>query len=177
MTKFYAHTCLLIEFSADRAFVLQSASDIFTELRPSHTCSKISMLVLAFPAMRILWSRSPHATAALFRSLKINHPEPDEVSASKIGMGEEPKEEPQDKDVVPKRGKSDLDKDAAIEVLQSLPGINHTNFRAIMKRVDSLAMLCRMSEGQLAEIIGVPNAKKLHTFLHYRATDAASRGS
>lgn len=174
MTKFYAHTCLLIEFSADKAFILQSASDIFTELRPSHACSKVSMLVLAFPTMRILWSRSPHATATLFRTLKINHPEPDEVAASKVGMEEE------HRDILEagqQRGKSDLDRDAAIEVLQSLPGINHTNFRAVVKRVHSIAQLCRMSEAQLADIIGAPNAKKLYTFLHYRVTDAVIRGS
>ena len=133
------------------------------------------MLVLAFPTMRILWSRSPHSTATLFRSLKINHPEPDEVAASNVGVEEGQKEEAPDA-IVPKRGKNDIDRDAAIEVLQSLPGINHTNFRAVIKKVDSIADLCRMSEAQLSEIIGVPNAKKLYTFLHYRVTDTSSRG-
>ena len=168
MTKFYAHTCLLVEFSADKAFILQSSSEIFSELRPSHTCSKFSMLILAFPSMRILWSRSPHATASLFRSLKTNHPEPDEIAASKIGVDEQHIELEGEET---RRGKNEYDRDVAIEVLQTLPGINRTNYRSVIKCVNSLADLCRMREAQLADMIGAPNARKLYTFLHNRVTD------
>ena len=47
--------------------------------------SKLVLLSLHFPRLRIIWSRSLHATADLFRSLKANQDEPDAAAAALVG--------------------------------------------------------------------------------------------
>ena len=47
--------------------------------------SKLVLLTLHFPRLRLLWSRSLHATADLFRTLKEGRDEPDAVLAASIG--------------------------------------------------------------------------------------------
>ena len=47
--------------------------------------SKLTLLTLHFPRLRIIWSRSLHASADIFRSLKSNQDEPDPVLAASIG--------------------------------------------------------------------------------------------
>jgi DNA excision repair protein ERCC-4 len=142
MTKHYKTPILLIEFERDKAFVLQSSSDLGSDinvrlqclshllhpesqvsrmpchafhdttgelsqlqLAPStiridayirelkcdlvsqgHTLgSKLVLLTLHFPRLRIIWSRSLHATADIFRALKSNQDEPDPAVAALLG--------------------------------------------------------------------------------------------
>ncbi len=47
--------------------------------------SKLVLLTLHFPRLRLLWSRSLHATADLFRALKEGRDEPDALAAAAIG--------------------------------------------------------------------------------------------
>ena len=48
--------------------------------------SKMSLLVLHFPRLRIVWSRSLHATAEIFSALKSNQDEPDVAKAMRVGV-------------------------------------------------------------------------------------------
>ena len=41
---------------------------------------RIALLVLHFPRLRLIWSRSLHATAQIFHQLKSNQEEPDPVA-------------------------------------------------------------------------------------------------
>lgn len=43
------------------------------------------LLTLHFPRLRIIWSRSLHATADIFRALKSNQDEPDPAVAALLG--------------------------------------------------------------------------------------------
>jgi len=47
--------------------------------------SKLALLALHFPRLRIIWSRSLHATADIFRALKSNQDDPDPNEAAAIG--------------------------------------------------------------------------------------------
>lgn len=47
--------------------------------------SKLCLLTLHFPRLRIIWSRSLHATADIFRALKVNQDEPEPVTAAAVG--------------------------------------------------------------------------------------------
>lgn len=117
MVRYYRIPVLLIEFSQDKSFSfqvtwlcalrraefqfrgdssdsiifspLQSASDIGDDVTPTNIMSKLSLLVLHFPRLRILWSRSLHATAEIFASLKANQDEPDETKAVRVGVPSE----------------------------------------------------------------------------------------
>lgn len=42
--------------------------------------SKVALLCLHFPRLRLIWSRSLHATADIFQQLKANQEEPDPIA-------------------------------------------------------------------------------------------------
>lgn len=58
-------------------------------MTPNNIISKLSLLVLHFPRLRIIWSRSLHATAEIFTALKANQDEPDEAKAIRVGVPSE----------------------------------------------------------------------------------------
>lgn len=68
---------------------MQSANEIGDDVSPTNIISKLSLLVLHFPRLRIIWSRSLHATAEIFMSLKTNQDEPDEKKATRVGVPSE----------------------------------------------------------------------------------------
>lgn len=47
--------------------------------------SKLCLLTLHFPKLRIIWSRSLHATADIFHALKANQDDPDPLAAAAVG--------------------------------------------------------------------------------------------
>ena len=52
--------------------------------------SKIVLLTLSFPRLRIIWSSSPFATAEIFADLKRNSAEPDPSKAISTGADDDP---------------------------------------------------------------------------------------
>ncbi|GFR49035.1 hypothetical protein Agub_g11058, partial [Astrephomene gubernaculifera] len=84
MSRHYSRPLLLIEFDPDRQFGLQGAGELGDDIDPRHVISKLTLLTLHFPKLRLLWSRSPHATADLFASLKSNQDEPDPQQAALV---------------------------------------------------------------------------------------------
>ena len=67
-------------------FFIQSANDVGEDIVPTNIVSKLSLLVLHFPRLRIVWSRSLHATAEIFLTLKSNQDEPDLDKAMRVGV-------------------------------------------------------------------------------------------
>lgn len=65
---------------------MQSASDVGEDIMQANIISKLSLLVLHFPRLRIVWSRSLHATADIFAALKANQDEPDMDKAMRVGV-------------------------------------------------------------------------------------------
>jgi DNA excision repair protein ERCC-4 len=86
MCRCYRSPILLIEFDSSRAFAMNSASDITSEISNSSIISKISLLCIHFPALRILWSRDPDMTADMFYELKQLSNEPEEAAAISAGV-------------------------------------------------------------------------------------------
>lgn len=68
------------------AFLLQSANEVGEDIVVTSIVSKLSLLVLHFPRLRIIWSRSLHATADIFLTLKSNQDEPDLDKAMRVGV-------------------------------------------------------------------------------------------
>ncbi|MCD7470739.1 hypothetical protein HAX54_010840 [Datura stramonium] len=89
MSRYYRILFFLLSFHRIKAFPFQSASEIGDDVTPNSIISKLSLLVLHFPRLRIIWSRSLHATAEIFASLKSNQDEPDEVKAIRVGVPSE----------------------------------------------------------------------------------------
>ncbi|MEW5305380.1 MAG: hypothetical protein WDW36_007923 [Sanguina aurantia] len=142
MVRHYKTPILLIEFDPARSFSLQSSSDLGDDIDPRATMSRLVLLILHFPKMRLIWSRSPHASAEMFASLKSNQDEPDPAVATLVGVP------------------------GAIELLRQLPGVTETNYRTLMAAVPSLAALADTPLAQLEVILGsTKNAKVLREFL------------
>lgn len=63
------------------------------------------------------------------------------------------------------------------DILRKLPGIASHNIRSILQKVNSLRELCDCSLEDLSKIMGLPAARKLHTFLHQELDWYASLSS
>ena len=57
MSRYYDLPCLLVEFAEKSSFSLQGQNDIPSDIHVGNICSKMSLLALAFPNLRFLWSR------------------------------------------------------------------------------------------------------------------------
>ncbi|KAK7406327.1 hypothetical protein VNO78_07950 [Psophocarpus tetragonolobus] len=159
MVRYYRIPVLLIEFSQDKSFSFQSASDIGDDVTPNSIISKLSLLALHFPRLRIIWSRSLHATAEIFASLKANQDEPDETKAMRVGV-------PSEEGIVENDVRAENYNTSAVEFLRRLPGVTDSNYRAIMDGCKSLAELALLPVEKLAELMGGHKAARtLRDFL------------
>lgn len=162
MSRHYKCPCLLVEFDPSKSFCLQNIGELGVEIRQDSICSKITLLVMHFPNLRILWCRSPHETLRLFRELKANHDEVDVDKAVEIGRFESVESLLED-------GSNDDDEideinEAGRDMLLRLPGVNVNTARKIMQQVDSLAELFKLSREELRRIAGPIIGQKLFTF-------------
>jgi ERCC4-type nuclease len=53
--------------------VLQGTYYVSSDVTSSDVASKLQLLTLHFPKLRLVWSPSPYATAQLFEELKVMH--------------------------------------------------------------------------------------------------------
>ena len=152
MLRYYKRAVLLIEFEQGKPFSLQSASDVAQEISPNAITSKLSLLLIHHPKLRLLWSRSAAHTVAIFQALKSGQDEPDVQTAASLGGNAAYAEQvfnmtPQD-------------------VLRTLPGVHQHNYRRLMNAVRNLRELASKTAAELAAILGPQNASLLHAFLH-----------
>jgi len=165
MSKHYKCPCLLIEFDPAKTFCLQNANEMGTDIRTDSICSKMSLLVMHFPRLRLLWSRSTYETLKLFKSLKANHEEVDVDSAVEKGSNESI-------DALLKTGDEDGANcdinEAARDMLLRLPGITVHNARKVMKVCDSIADLAEMKREEMKQLLGPVTGQKLFSFFHQK---------
>ncbi|KIM21371.1 hypothetical protein M408DRAFT_80635 [Serendipita vermifera MAFF 305830] len=173
MSAHYASPLLLIEFEQDKSFSLQTLLEAksgaklmgkypnkktsgppdLDMIENTSVQSKLVLLTLAFPRLRIIWSSSPYATAEIFADLKNNNPQPDPAKAVLIGAEDEGLDTP---------GVNA----AAEELLRYLPGITAKNVRHVMNMVGSVRELCELDLAGVQSILGIETGKTLYTFLH-----------
>lgn len=115
--------------------------------------SKLVLLTLSFPRLRIVWSSSPYATADIFKDLKSLNPEPDPARAVSIGAEEDPE------------AGAGINQ-AAEELLRSLPGITAKNVKYVMSKVGSVREFCGLSLPAVQEILGNEPGKACWDFMH-----------
>ena len=142
----------MIEFDQNKSFSLRG--NYAKESTLKDVSNKLVLLTLHFSKLRILWCSSPYATAELFQELKLGRPEPDPAKAMTMTSMDEA------------TTSNERFNQAAKEVLLKLPGLNAKNYMAVMHRVDSIAALCELSEGDLVSVLGsTADAKNLYKFL------------
>ncbi|KZO94381.1 hypothetical protein CALVIDRAFT_224105 [Calocera viscosa TUFC12733] len=177
MSVHYKQPILLIEFEQDKSFSLQTISETrapvksakpnqpveFNASDTSTIQSKLVLLTLAFPRLRIIWSSSPFATAKIFPDLKMNHPEPDPLRAVQIGAEE---------------GVATMVEGGwntqAEDLLRCFPGITSKNVRYVMGKVGSVRDLCELSREEMESLLGTEGGKQCYAFVN-RGTRKATR--
>ncbi|THH30533.1 hypothetical protein EUX98_g3669 [Antrodiella citrinella] len=148
MSAHYKQPILLIEWEEHKSFSLDTIADTKSYVKPTGKFpakkkpapgvgdgaavaspliqSKLVLLTLTFPRVRIIWSSSSYATAEIFKDLKTHHPEPDPTKAVVVGAEEDP------------------DAGAGVnttaeELLRALPGITSKNVKHVMSKCDKLS--------------------------------------
>ncbi|EIW85970.1 hypothetical protein CONPUDRAFT_140757 [Coniophora puteana RWD-64-598 SS2] len=186
MSVHYKQPILLIEFEENKSFSLEAISETTkTYAKPSGKYptkkpaagassaaadagdprvgptiqSKLVLLTLHFPRVRIIWSSSPFATADIFADLKMNLPEPDPSKAILVGAEDQGASGSQG-------GQGDGVNAAAEELLQCLPGINAKNVQYVMGRVGSVRELCDMDRKDVQTLLGVEPGNACYDFMH-----------
>ncbi|XP_077172572.1 DNA repair endonuclease XPF [Paroedura picta] len=164
MCRYYQRPVLLIEFDPSKSFSLAPRASLHQEISSNDVTSKLVLLTLHFPRLRLLWCPSPYATAELFEELKQNRLQPDPSAAAAITA---------DSESLPE---SDKYNPGPQDFLLKMPGVNAKNCQAIMNHVKSLAELITLSQDKLAELLGnAGNAKLLYEFIHLPYTEAVSQ--
>ena len=115
--------------------------------------AKLVLLTLTFPRVRIIWSSSPYATAAIFNDLKLHNVEPDAAKAIMVGAED---------DSAAGAGVNH----AAEELLRALPGVNAQTARHIMSKVASVGEFCALGLKEMQNILGVEPGKTCYEFIH-----------
>ncbi|KJE97093.1 DNA repair helicase RAD25 [Capsaspora owczarzaki ATCC 30864] len=153
MTKYYEQPILLIEFDENKAFQLQARGDLTAEVSLKNISSKLVLLTLHFPGLRILWSQSPHATAEMFDSLTEGVERPAIEDA--VGKGSD---DPSVTDT-DSHGSS-----VAQDLLRKLAGVNASNARPLMSAFTNLADLLNASTEELQSAAGPDCGRQLFEF-------------
>jgi len=161
MTRFYKQAVLLIEFDENRPFQLQAANQLGLDISAGSITSKLTLLTIHFPSLRIMWMRSPHNTAEMFDHIKQNQEEPVADDAERVGLDDSQAQS--SFNIVPQ------------DVLRRLPGINPHNVNFVMNHVESLSELSRLSMCRLKALLGDQNAKQLHDFLHAKPPSSIAK--
>ncbi|CAG8468790.1 14528_t:CDS:10 [Cetraspora pellucida] len=150
MSIYYKQPVLLIEFEQNQTFTLQAINDLKSDINIHDISSKLVMLTLTFPRVKIIWSSSPHATVQIFEDLKESRDQPDLETAQSIGVENE---DITDYNLSPQ------------DILRALPGITAKNYKHIMSKVENLRELTELSLRELQILIGAENGKTLYEFL------------
>lgn len=177
MFKYYDLPVLLIEFDENKSFSLESFSEskfIKTKANLSKSTasldnklrqnlqSQIFSLLYSFPKLKIIWSSSPYETAQIFLELKANQDEPDVGMALDKGAN---------RNLLTQGGGANdggpaILNDDPIDFIRSVPGINNLNIYKIVKRVENIAELVKLSQDELIDLLGAENGRKAYNFFN-----------
>ena len=159
MLQHYKYPMLLIEFDQNKSFTLDTfgtdhTTAINSASNPSDLQSKLALLTLAFPRLKIIWSSSPYQTAEIFDELKKQQEEPDPIQAVRIGLiaGEDPSDQtfsqtPQD-------------------MLRAVPGITEKNLSRITLEVANVADVSNLTEEELDVMVGKEAGRQVFRFFN-----------
>ncbi|KAJ2384880.1 DNA repair protein RAD16 [Coemansia sp. RSA 2611] len=153
MIAHYSYAVLLIEFEMNTSFSLQAIGSLNPDIAVNSINSQLTMLVLTFPRLRIVWSSSPYETASIFTELKRDAAEPDIDRAVAMGQDDSSVE------------KESIYASHPISLLQSLPGVTLRNYQALANRFKSISDICAASKDDLVSVLGMEAAIKLYEFI------------
>ena len=155
MFNHYKHPMLLIEFDQNKSFNLEPFADMSAgaSINQSDLQTKLVMLTIAFPKLRIIWSSSPYQTAEIFEELKKNSDEPDPLRAVQVGLEE-------GEDVM------NIYNQTPMDMLRAVPGITVKNYKNVMMEVENLLELANLEEGEISKIVGKEAGRQVYGFFN-----------
>ncbi|KAK8048698.1 hypothetical protein PG994_010428 [Apiospora phragmitis] len=166
MFQHYQKPMLLIEFDQNKSFTLAPFADLSGNLSsvnpangPSDLQSKIVMLTLAFPRLRIIWSSSPYETAEIFAGLKTQEDEPDPVAAVQAGLDKNATAEEQAFNLEPQ------------EMLAVVPGVTPKNVKHLVLGCENVREVANMSDRDLEPMIGREAGRQVERFFSRNLVD------
>ncbi|KAI4233380.1 MAG: hypothetical protein L6R40_007106 [Gallowayella cf. fulva] len=166
MLQHYKHPMLLIEFDQNKSFTLDPFADNSFEKSIKRADdsrdlqSKIVLLTIAFPRLKIIWSSSPYQTAEIFAELKNKQDEPDPIKAVQVGlgMGEDPYEQ-QSFNTTPQ------------DMLRAVPGVTAKNVMRLILEVGDLREVSNLGEDELDEMVGKEAGRQVYRFFNRSVFD------
>ncbi|KAI9730143.1 MAG: hypothetical protein M1818_008237 [Claussenomyces sp. TS43310] len=166
MLQHYKSPMLLIEFDQNKAFTLEPFADLsgsLSSVSPTNATSdlqsKLVLLTLAFPRLRIIWSSSPYQTAEIFESLKTHEDEPDPYAASRVGLDRDMRVEDQAFSREPQ------------DMLRLVPGISPKNLKNLVLEAGSVRDVSNMSEDEMEPVVGKAAARQVWRFFNRSLLD------
>ncbi|WYZ39271.1 hypothetical protein EsH8_III_001185 [Colletotrichum jinshuiense] len=161
MFQHYKSPMLLIEFDQNRSFTLEPFADLsgsLNSIAPTNVSSdlqsKLVLLTLAFPKLRIIWSSSPYQTAEIFESLKSQEDEPDPIAAVRAGLDKDMKAEDQAFNLEPQ------------EMLGAVPGVTPKNIMRLVLAAENLREVANLTEKELEPMVGKEAGRQIHGFFN-----------
>jgi DNA excision repair protein ERCC-4 len=165
MFQHYKSPMLLIEFDQNKSFTLEPFADLsgsLSSVAPGNVSdlqSKIVLLTLAFPQLRIVWSSSPYQTAEIFESLKAQEAEPDPIAAVRAGLDKDTMIEEQVFNQEPQ------------DMLGVVPGVTPQNIRYITANAENIRDVANMEMEELEPMVGRASARQIYGFFNRNVMD------
>ncbi|SMQ50611.1 unnamed protein product [Zymoseptoria tritici ST99CH_3D7] len=163
MLQYYKAPMLLIEFDAQKAFTLEPFADYSasssSNLVGSDLQSKLVLLTLAFPRLRIIWSSSPYQTAEIFEELKKQQDEPDPIRAVQLGLGEGEDAETRTFNQTPQ------------DMLRAVPGVNAKVLQTLILKFDNVMDVANSDGSELEKLVGGQASRQIRGFFDRRVMD------
>lgn len=160
--KMFAHykvPMLLIEFDQNKSFTLEPFADLSgnrASVDPHNVSSdlqsKLVLLTIAFPKLRIIWSSSPYQTAEIFEALKAQEDEPDPLAAVRAGL-----ERDQTVDEQPFNQQPE-------EMLMRVPGVTGKNVKNLVLGTENIKEVANMEAAELGPMVGMEAARRIAGF-------------
>lgn len=169
MFRHYELPTLLIEFDENKSFSFEpfaemrapgqkvnASNPIGSKILKREIQLKIAELLISFPKLKVIWSSSPYESAQIILELKASQQEPDVEEA--LAKGVNP--------TITTREGPPMMNDDAIDILQTIPGINNVNYTTVILKVRSLQDLVTLTQEQFAELLGVESGNKAYNFIN-----------
>jgi DNA excision repair protein ERCC-4 len=169
MFAHYKNPALLIEFDQNKSFTLEPFADLSgsaASVSSAHAGqadlqSKIVLLTLAFPKLRILWSSSPYESAEIFERLKSQEEEPDPIAAVRAGLENE---EEVDSTLKPGGAEQQMFNQVPQDMLAQVPGVTTKNIMNIVYAAENIKEVANMTVEELQPLVGREAASKICGF-------------
>ncbi|RKP19690.1 hypothetical protein ROZALSC1DRAFT_28734, partial [Rozella allomycis CSF55] len=159
MCRYYDHPIVLIEFDHQKAFSLQSQEFYSSEINSTSVSSKLALLILHFPKLRLIWSSGVYETVEIFMDLKKGQEQPDLNKVLLTG------------------GDSSIENDESTnflfkDILLTMPGVTIYNVRTILQSVKNLKDLSNKDLKSLKALIGDGPGEKECAYHHKIINDS-----